>query len=198
MTNPRFIALVLASSIPLCASLASAAKVTDSVAVIEPTTAAGSIIDETKGDATRPPSDLWAARPLAILGHVQTIGPMGVFGLSAEYSFNPYFAAGLGVGTNGDTQGAAMARFRLPLDDHFGAGVGLGASYGKPFTLDFCVWAPCKIEPKPAVLSGDAELYVEGRTTSGFTARLYGGVHQQLSWERRMNGYFGIAGGWSF
>ena len=155
------------------------------------------LVDET----TEPPArsrDVWAARPFAVLGHVQTVGPFGVFGISGEYAFNPIFSAALGVGMSSHPQGNAMARFRLPLDDHFGAGVGLGASYGKPFTLDLCLWAPCTPRDEPAVVSGDTELFVEGRATNGFTARLYGGVHQQLGAERRMNGYFGIAGGWAF
>lgn len=182
----RLTALVLASSVSLLASSASAAPTpnapVDDVAA-EPTTS----------------HDVWVARPIVVLGHVQTLGPLGVFGVSAEYSFNPYFSAGLGVGTNGETQGQAMARFRLPLDDHFGAGVGVGASYGRPFKLDLCFWDPCPTpERPPAVVSGDTELFVEGRTTGGFTARLYGGVHQQIDGDRRMNGYFGIGGGWAF
>jgi hypothetical protein len=182
MTHARRFALALAGIVSLVSTSASASETGDSLAT-EP----------------RPePRDVWSARPFAILGHVQTIGPMGVFGISGEYSFNPYFSAGLGLGMSSDPQGSAMARFRLPLDEHFGAGVGLGASYGKPFTLHLCVWSPCTQHEDPAVLSGDTEIFVEGRTTSGFTARLYGGAHQQLAFERRMNGYVGVAGGWSF
>jgi hypothetical protein len=136
--------------------------------------------------------DMWTRRRFTLLVHGEALGPLGLGGVSAQYAFTRWLSASIGLGGNPRPQAAAMVRLRAPLDDHFGAGFALGASYGSPFHVcrDGC-------DPEPSRLSADAEVYVEGRASSGLVARLYGGVHKALRFEGAA-GYAGAAVGWSF
>lgn len=197
-TRTFLTALALASSPPFL-FLASFAHAETSI-VREAPRPIDEKIDEKIDEAKTTPSDVWEARPFAINGHVQTVGPLGMFGLSGEYSFNRYVSGSLGFGSNGAWQGGAMARLRWPLEDHFGVGLGVGGSYGRPFTLRLCMFgrADCPDELKPATMNGDGELFVEGRTSNGFAGRVYGGIHQQLDHEKATSGYVGLGFGLTF
>ena len=198
--NPRNALSAVALAASLCSlSVAAHAASNDPDDPKDATTAT----DAVREPAATPAVDAWQAHRLALLAHLGVGAPIGVLGLSGEYAFTPWASAGLGVGSvDGKSANvAAMGRWRLPLGEHFGTGVGVGASFGRPFTIDlrFCWQSPCADAPPPEyVLAADGEVYLEGRADFGLVARLYGGLHQGLTKERPQNGYAGLAVGWSF
>ena len=199
--NPRNALSAVAFAASLC-SLSAAAHAASTVVPNDPNDPTGAT-DATHEPAATPEVDAWQAHRLALLAHLGVGAPIGVLGLSGEYAFTPWASAGLGVGSvDGKSANvAAMGRWRLPLGEHFGTGVGVGASFGRPFTIDlhFCWQARCPDAPPPEyVLAADGEVYLEGRADFGLVARLYGGLHQGLTKERPQNGYAGLAVGWSF
>lgn len=129
--------------------------------------------------------DYFVARPLAIYGHASLGGPYGWLGGSLNYSFSRYVAleAGAGLGAGGPEIGA-MVLPRIPLSAGIAIGAGLGMAgefgYQEAFAC-FMAESPCTPPTWSFAPFAQGELYLEGRTRSGFTVRGYLGEWRLLT-----------------
>ncbi len=142
--------------------------------------------------------DGWERHRFAVLARLETLGPIGIGGVGVEYGIDRWFSVGVAVGSNSnDVQAASMARFRFPLGVNGGVGIGLGASYGRAFDGGACPASSSCSSSRPPVVSGDGELFIEGRSDEGFLIRLYGGLHRNFDHQQQLYPYFGLGLGFA-
>lgn len=151
----------------------------------------------------------FTARPLAIYSELSLGGPFGV-GAALDYSLSRHVSveAGGGRGFTGAEFGAMLLP-RLPLSRGFAIGAGVGFSgtfdYVDRFECDF--WGPDNCTPAKWSFAPfvNGELYLEGRTSLGFSVRGYLGAWRILNSTPDVPGtapdlslpYVGVAIGWA-
>jgi hypothetical protein len=117
------------------------------------------------------------ARQFSVMGHAGLYTPLGLGGVTVEYSALPWLVASAGAGTNlASMELSAGGKLRLLLADRMVTGFGLGFGYGQPYSS---CWVPlaaprCALpEPTP---NAHAEVYLETHPSRTLVSRVYAGM----------------------
>jgi hypothetical protein len=146
------------------------------------------------------------AKQFSVMGHGGLYTPLGLGGVTVEYSALPWLVASAGAGTNlSSVEVAAGGKLRLMLADRMVTGFGLGFGYGQPYSSCWVPLAAPRCTLPDSAPNAHVEVYLETHPSKTLVSRVYAGMmnaiqvgHTPTAENASVVPYLGVAFGTTF